>query len=945
MTHRGWLAPSPAPAGEGRGEGAVHPPRRKPRPCPCRAVRLALLGLAAAVAAWAAFGQAPPKPSSPFGAAAQKATAAASAVAARAASATAVATSAAASVAAAASGVSATASKAVAAAASAAALPDAAASAVRAAAGALLAVPASAPAATATSAATAAPAGSAVARAASDAAAAASTPCVQASDGSTFCAAPPLQLVFKTVALPAGRLGAAYGPRLIVRGGTPPYALKVLDGKLPAGLALSDDGQLAGLPTAAGLYRFTLAVRDAASPPLHVQQPYALRIEVPPKPQAAASAPAPAASATLTAVSREDAEAVAAQFNANQLRIYQLAAADVDKLLEPPGAAASDAAADTPLPQDPPPAGPSPVARDVPEVPAEPGPTPEQLQDMLKPLIDVGYATQGLFEQALEMQRCAYYGTLVQEAAHRQGVAPASAACPPAKAAASGASGPAPSAAPPAASTASQAAGGDAVPLNELYTRLLPPGLKAQIVSAALKRHDLTQAQPVQWAGNGCGCVPERPANEVYGFFPFWLAQGAEQAIDFSQFTRIGYFGGVLNDTGRYTLPPHWDSQEPGFSRMAHRHGVALDLVVYRRQWTRVLNMNPTQQDLFARQAATEALALVDTPLTDWFSRIKPVVMPFWGEQLRLYGGLTVFFDNLPTERTQADRFRTFYKRYVGHLIAEMQRSGRRYALNLVMPDHLVGEEGAFNFQDLLGYVESAERATDNKAIEGSPKLDYHGTTDIRVHFLVLLGEPTSVRKKALRARIDNTDVIQGHKRVAFLNSLVPVLFYAGTGKPAPMPPQQRKQMDDDLAYLEWQFGGAGYWPVPVKDAGMSADVSQLLVHNNFLGLNNSSLKDVCGQVCVNRSALRLLFNVLLVIGLASLGAYALSCQVRRLGIKYLLYLWAGGIATLLVGIALLSCDPHLAPLRGRNYLLYALIAVGVVAGVYLTMKPKEDPP
>ncbi len=895
--------------------------------CPCRAIRLGLLGVAAVVAAWAAFGQETAKPSNPFGAAVQRAAAAASAVAA------------------AASSVSTAANDAVAAAASAAALPGAAASAVRAATGALLAVPASAPGAARPA---APPAGSAAPRATSAAASAPQAPCVQASDGSSFCAAPPLQLVFKTVALPPGRLGTAYGPKTIVQGGTPPYSLTVVEGKLPVGMELSDDGQLGGVPTTSGLVRFTLSVRDAATPPLRVQQPYALRIEAP-KLQAAASAPAPAASATLTAVSREDAEAVAAQFSANQLRIYQLAAADVDKLLEPPAPAASDAAADTLLPQDSPATGPAPVLKAAPEAPTEPGPTPEQLQDMLKPLIDVSYATESLFEQALEMHRCTYYSTLVQEAARKQGLHLASVACPPAKAAAPAPATPASkAAAPPATATTAATittAAGDAVPLNELYTRLLPPGLKTQITTAALKRHELAQAKPVQWVGNDCGCVPEQPVNEIYGLYPFWLAQGAPQAIDFSQFTRIGFFGGVLNDAGRHTLPPHWNSQDPGFARMAHRHGVALDLVVYRRQWTRVLAMSATQQDAFARQAATDAIGLVDTPLTDWFSRLKPVLMPLWGEQTQLYSGLTVFFDNLPTERAQADKFRTFYKRYVGTLIAEMQRTGRRYALNLVMPDHLVGEDGPFNFQDLLGYVESAERATDDKAIEGSPKLDYHGTTDISVNFLVLLSEGTSAKKKTLRARIDNTDAIQGHKRVAFLNSLVPVLFYPGAGKPAPMPPPQRKQMDDDLAYLEWQFGGVGFWPVPVDGTGMSADVTQLLVHNDFLGQRRSSLSTVCGQVCVNRSAVRLLFNGLLLVGVLSLGAYALSCQVRRLGTKYLLYLWAGGIATLLVGIALLSCDPHLAPLRGRNYLLYALLAVGVVAGVYITLKPRDDPP
>lgn len=50
-----------------------------------------------------------------------------------------------------------------------------------------------------------------------------------------------------------------------------------------------------------------------------------------------------------------------------------------------------------------------------------------------------------------------------------------------------------------------------------------------------------------------------------------------------------------------------------------------------------------------------------------------------------------------------------------------MQRTGWRHTSNLVTTDHLVGEYGPFNSQDLPGYVESAER----------------GTAGIHVHLLV----------------------------------------------------------------------------------------------------------------------------------------------------------------------------------------------------------------
>jgi hypothetical protein len=270
------------------------------------------------------------------------------------------------------------------------------------------------------------------------------------------------------------------------------------------------------------------------------------------------------------------------------------------------------------------------------------------------------------------------------------------------------------------------------------------------------------------------------------------------------------------------------------------------------------------------------------------------------------------------------------------------------------VPDHLLGDEaGAYNFSDLLGYIARAESGTRSptrggteKSADAIDRVDYKGTTDISVLLLVLLSEPTSDTKKVMRARMDNTNSMHGHQRVAFLNSILPVMFHPVSDPAAPLPKPRKDRLDIDLAYVEWQFGGVAFWPMPLKPADPAmASVTGVLVKNEFLGPVNSTLSPLCTRVCPNRSIVRLLFEVLLLVGVVSLGAYAWVCEVRRLGMKFMLFLWGGGVVTLLVGMALLSCDPDLVALRRGNYLLYALILALTAGGLYVTFKPRVDPP
>jgi large repetitive protein len=61
---------------------------------------------------------------------------------------------------------------------------------------------------------------------------------------------------------PAGRVGIAYTDTLTATGGTAPYTWSVNAGSLPPGITLSSAGVLAGTPTTAGSYPFTVNVID-----------------------------------------------------------------------------------------------------------------------------------------------------------------------------------------------------------------------------------------------------------------------------------------------------------------------------------------------------------------------------------------------------------------------------------------------------------------------------------------------------------------------------------------------------------------------------------------------------------------------------------------------------------------------------------------------------------
>jgi hypothetical protein len=80
----------------------------------------------------------------------------------------------------------------------------------------------------------------------------------------TFAIGVASAIVVTTDALVEGRLGSRYSVSLAADGGSGRYTWTLAGGSLPPGLTLSSRGVISGRPSAAGVYTFSVHVRDAA---------------------------------------------------------------------------------------------------------------------------------------------------------------------------------------------------------------------------------------------------------------------------------------------------------------------------------------------------------------------------------------------------------------------------------------------------------------------------------------------------------------------------------------------------------------------------------------------------------------------------------------------------------------------------------------------------------
>ncbi|ALV07064.1 hypothetical protein DES44_2553 [Roseateles depolymerans] len=764
---------------------------------------------------------------------------------------------------------------------------------------------------------------------------------------------PDLRLVYVSVPLPSGRLDTDYKPREVVRGGRPPYHIEI-EGTPPPGLRFGNDGLLSGRPTRVGHYSFALRATDSASPPMEQEQHYVLRIlpasdaaPAAPAPTAAtapAAPPKPAPSTALKGISLQDADGTA-DVQSDVPVSYLLTAKDLDDLVPPteeekPKATSTAVAPSPPLPAL------AALRADLdedtgvittPPLIAPDKPTPAQLRAILTPLVGVEYPTRAMFIGAVEAERCRYYLRRVAEvAAARQLTAPT--VCPKPAALRPPQEAPAPP------KRNERRPDQTAVPLEVFFDSLLAEDNLRDAVAAAQKLHPVGQSRPLRLSAEGCQCAPGHKNNEVVGVIPFWRAGEAPLPINFNLFTRLQYMGVVLKDDGGYDLPADWNGALSGFSREAQRFDVAMDLVVYRRSWAALLNQPDAVQATMIDNAAKTAVRMVTQERDDvqsWMNRL--LLKPGDDSNSRVFGGLTVFFDDTPTEGRDRERYTRFLQRYVDRILSLMQDDGRSFRLNLVVPDQQLGELPPYSYEWLMGLKLRAERKDRHQqrdTLPGSREPDYSGSGDVTVQFLVMMsGDPDS-QKKNIRRSIDLTRQVQGVRRIDFLDSLLPVVVHATSAEAAPG--NVTASLARDFPYIEWNYGGVTLWPLPLADVGLGNEVITPLTQY-FLD-KPSSREKACAWICPNRLPLRLLAQTLLIGCVIAALVYGLNCRVRRVGLIYLVVLGLVALLAAALCLMLLTCDPALSWLRDSPYVpvVTLVLAVGVCAYLFLQFRAPE---
>nr|WP_295076416.1 Ig domain-containing protein [uncultured Roseateles sp.] len=781
---------------------------------------------------------------------------------------------------------------------------------------------------------------------------------------------PTFNLDISTARLPSAMVGRQYLHQILALGGQAPLSFTLAQGQLPLGLSLSETGAIFGKPSQPETQAFEVRLSDADG--RSVTQAYTLKVNGAPgatKPSPAASsasAPKPPPMKTLSAA---DAQGLTPEPPHAAIITYQLPADFVERLkaaAEAAQAAEAAAAAEAaqqaaqqgtePLPSSEPsvsaastagngatarPAvgaasasatSSSTAAEDMPVLPAS---QLKQIEKILQPLLGVEYPTRHLFEAALDAQLCQFSRALLNSSAAKEGKTPPSdsefaRACPPDWAALARK--------PPAPAQANK-------PLawQDLAPSILPPDLRRSVIAWAATKpaHPVGIQTPIVLDGADCACLREDLTQQIIAFYPAWLAPAPDgNKLDFSMINRINFFAlGFAGESLADARPQDWPESHTQFIREARRHGSKIDFTIYRNDWqflaTEPAGERAALTQRLLDQIPPQARALIDSSLQDLAARAK-AAMPGFGESQTLGDGITLFFDEAPAGNDPLrPRFEDFFHRFVLAMAAELKKGGRPYALNIVVPDHLLGVTGSYDIARLFDFIKVVEepRMQEDRIAESKTPSGYEPGSQVTLRFIVLLSEPSKLTKKSLRALIENAPELHGNNRRIFLRKIVPLLS---------LPQANEQQLDDDLIYAEDNFGGIAFWPLPLAGQYWSPAAAKSLLAVFSSQAGNSLDSAICSFVCIQRWWVRLAFEVLLLIGLLSVLLLQLSCALRA---KYGRYALLGGIPTLIVGAMLLHCDPALARVREGSGQTIVMLGLLLALALWTLFKPKVKPP
>lgn len=501
--------------------------------------------------------------------------------------------------------------------------------------------------------------------------------------------------------------------------------------------------------------------------------------------------------------------------------------------------------------------------------------------------------------------------------------------------------------------------------MQTLYDRFRP-----SLVATARKRPAFDPTKQVLWNGAGCGCVLDALQGEVYGFFPFWMA-GPKQIVDFSTISRVGYYGATFDDSGKLQQANDGRSfvdlaqasvgLSDDFVSVAQRHQSNVLWVIQRNDWRTWARLEKNRKAQVLERVSDDIVRLLATRLKNWTAEVSNH-LPFGARFAPTNGGgVVIFFDGYPDDPVSVGIFNQF----IDKLRTDLRKTGAGERIDIMMRHDRVGH-GVYDYGNLFRLIMENDQ---NPSTDMLAKVTRERNR--RPHFLVLLDEPTTDSKKALRLSVE--EGLHGEERQIVLRQIVPVITFDH---------DNWQQLQDDIVYAQDNFGGIGFWPIQLRGDGTAANagdrtggtggasgadaviaavdptpgvqectvtrsVSECLAdyYQKPAGAQSSA---VCKTVCENLYAFRLATKIMLLLLIGCGVAYYVSCRWRELMARYY-HAPALVVAAvwLLLALALLFCDPFLRWLA-RGYMIpifLVLFIIALIAWYQYQLKARDEQP
>lgn len=479
--------------------------------------------------------------------------------------------------------------------------------------------------------------------------------------------------------------------------------------------------------------------------------------------------------------------------------------------------------------------------------------------------------------------------------------------------------------------------------LTQVYNDWIRPAINALYQ----KKYEYHPASAIQWKGGSCGCVLDKLAGTVYGFYPFWKIDGKEQPVNFSVLSRVAYYGlsfdemGELKQTNNTTsttsVVDDNESDANAFIREARRYNTKVDWVIEKNDWQGAwISYSASHKAAVLDKLAANIAKLLSTKLTDPFSKIKPYVSLGGASTPTRGDGVTLYFKDYPTDADSTLVFNEFFQK----LKTRLNALGPKYFVNVLVSQEALGrKEGIYTYANLLKLSRIGREATDNEADEKS--IRDHLNTQI----LVLLEEPSTDGKKSLRQNVENA--LHGADRKDLLRSILPVLVFDN---------KNWMQLQDDLIYFNDNFGGVGFWPLSsgpevatMQNCVDSKNVARCIALNyEELGAQGETDSAIKKFICQNRWIFRIALDFTLIVLVVVVILYFRFCSIRsRITQHFPLYLLAFGMPPIVLFTLLLLFDPALASISEGNlpFIISLTLLVGGAFAVYMYMRSQQEVP